>query len=217
MDIIKLMSERHSVRQYTVQPVEPQKRDVLDELIADINHTTGHNIQVFYDETNCFDSMLAHYGKFSGVKNYIALVGAKSPTLDESLGYWGEKLVLKLQELGLNSCWVALTHGKSKAIVAPGQKQVCLICFGYGTTPGAPHKNKPLHDVCNFSASVPDWFVTGVKAALAAPTAMNQQKFFFTLNDDGSVTATAGRGFYAKVDLGIVKYHFEAATGKSVK
>lgn len=217
MNIMKLMSERHSVRQYSVQPVEPQKRDVLEAVIAEINAKTGLNIQVYYDEPRCFDSMLAHYGKFDCVKNYIALVGKKSPTLDEELGYYGEELVLKIQELGLNSCWVALTHGKSKAFVAPGEKLVCLICFGYGTTEGAVHKNKPLHEVCNFSESVPDWFVTGVKAALLAPTAMNQQKFYFKLNDDESVTATAGRGFYSKVDLGIVKYHFEAATGKKVK
>ena len=27
--------------------------------------------------------------------------------------YYGEKIVLKCQELGLNTCWVAMTHGKS--------------------------------------------------------------------------------------------------------
>lgn len=43
---------------------------------------------------------------------------------------------------------------------------------------------------------------------LMAPTAMNQQKFTFTLKGD-KVRADAGLGFYAKVDLGIVKYHFE--------
>lgn len=216
MNILKLMAERHSVRQYTTQPVEPKKRAIIDALITDINSTTGLNFQVFYDETKCFDSMLAHYGKFSGVKNYIALVGAKSPTLDETVGYWGEHLVLKLQEMGLNTCWVALTHGKTKATTAPGEKLACLISFGYGTTPGVPHKSKPLHDVCNFSDTVPDWFVTGVKAALLAPTAMNQQKFFFTLHPDDSVTLTAGKGFYAKMDMGIVKYHFEVATDKTV-
>lgn len=41
---------------------------------------------------------------------------------------------------------------------------------------------------------------------------MNQQKFMFTLNGD-TVTAKAGTGFYTKVDLGIVKYHFEIGAG----
>lgn len=84
--------------------------------------------------------MMAHYGKFSGVKNYIALVGKKSPKLEEALGYYGEKIVLNVQELGLNSCWVAMTHGKSQADVRKGEKQICLIAFGHGETQGAPHK-----------------------------------------------------------------------------
>lgn len=50
-------------------------------------------------------------------------------------------------------------------------------------------------------------------AALLAPTAMNQQKFTLTL-ENGRAQAKAGAGFYTKVDLGIVKYHFEAAAGK---
>lgn len=39
---------------------------------------------------------------------------------------------------------------------------------------------------------MPQWFVNGVNAALLAPTAMNQQKFFFTLQPDGSVKAACG-------------------------
>ena len=51
-------------------------------------------------------------------------------------------------------------------------------------------------------------------AALLAPTAMNQQKFKFELLPDGSVKASCGTGFYTKLDLGIVRYHFEAASKK---
>lgn len=217
-DIFEIMTKRHSVRQYTSSPIEPAKRAIIDEMVAQINSEQGHNIQTFYDEPQCFDSMLAHYGKLSGVKNYIALIGAKSHShsLDESLGYWGEHIVLKLQEMGLNSCWVMLTHGKCPAKVFPGEKLVCLISFGYGTTQGASHKSKPLNKVCNFSQDVPDWFIKGVKAALLAPTAMNQQKFYFQLLPDNTVKASFGMGFGSKIDFGIAKYHFEAATGKKV-
>ncbi len=44
---------------------------------------------------------------------------------------------------------------------------------------------------------------------------MNQQKFTLTYAD-GKVTAKAGMGFYTKVDLGIVKYHFELGAGKKI-
>ena len=76
---------------------------------------------------------MAHYGKFEGVSNYIALVGPKSPSLEETLGYCGQQLVLKAQELGLNTCWVALTYGKSAASVLDGEKEICVISLGYGT------------------------------------------------------------------------------------
>ena len=39
--------------------------------------------------------------------------------------------------------------------------------------------------------------------------AINQQKFQLRLNDDDSVEFVNKGGPYSKVDLGIVKYHFE--------
>ena len=51
---------------------------------------------------------------------------------------------------------------------------------------------------------------------MLAPTAMNQQKFLFELNGDKVSAKVSGFGFYTKIDLGIVKYHFEAATGKNL-
>lgn len=116
------MKQRHSVRQYKDVAVDAKQRTVLNELVKEINRETGLHIQIFYDEPQCFDSFMAHYGKFSGVKNYVALVGKKSQNLEETSGYYGEKIVLKIQELGLNSCWVAMTHGKSKAEVRKGEK-----------------------------------------------------------------------------------------------
>ena len=79
-----------------------------------------------------------------------------------------------------------------------------------------PHKNKELKQVCNQEENQPDWFVKGVKAALLAPTAMNQQKFYFNFQDN-QVSVKSGTGFYTKLDLGIVKYHFEAISGHKIK
>ena len=213
MEIIELMKERHSVRQYTDKKIEKEKREVLNALIAKINQKAGLHIQIIYDEPKCFNSMMAHYGKFDGVNNYIALVREKSKP-DEALGYYGEQIVLKAQELGLNTCWVAMTHGKSKAQIDKGEKLVCLISLGYGKTAGAAHKSKRLSEVCNYKKDMPEWFLSGMEAALLAPTAMNRQKFYFELLPDNSIKITCGKGLYTKLDLGIVKYHFEVVSGK---
>lgn len=101
-------------------------------MIKDVNAESKLSIQVFYDEPKCFDSFMAHYGKFENVKNYIAIVGNKND--QEKAGYYGEKIVLKCQKLGLNTCWVAMTHGKSKAQIKRGQKLLIIISLGYGET-----------------------------------------------------------------------------------
>lgn len=213
MDVLDLMKNRHSVRQYDDRTIEDVKRNELDGLIGNINKESGLSMQIFYDEPKCFDSFMAHYGKFSGVKNYIAIVGTKAD--QEKAGYYGEKLVIKCQELGLNTCWVAMTHGKSKAKIEKGQKLLIIIALGYGLRQGFPHKSKPIEKLSVFDEDA-EWFKRGMEAVSYAPTAMNQQKFVFELNN-GTVTAKPLSGFYTKIDLGIAKYHFEAASGHEVK
>ena len=69
MDILEIMKERHSVRQYKDQAIEPSKREEINSLINDVNAESELSIQVFYDEPKCFDSLMAHYGKFENVKS----------------------------------------------------------------------------------------------------------------------------------------------------
>ncbi len=213
MQMLDLMKKRHSVRQYSDKKIDGDVKTKLDTYVASINEESGLSMQIFYNEPNCFNSMLAHYGKFSNVKNYIAIVGEKEE--QEKAGYYGEKLVLKCQELGLNTCWVALTHGKVNVQTKPQQKLLILIALGYGTNTGVAHKSKPIKELCKEDA-YPEWFMKGMEAVSLAPTAMNQQKFLFEMKN-GQVYAKALRGFYSKIDLGIVKYHFETITGHEVR
>ena len=150
MDILEIMRKRHSVRQYKDQAIEPPKREEINSLIKAVNAESKMSIQVFYDEPECFDSFMAHYGKFENVKNYIAIVGNKNE--QEKAGYYGEKIVLKCQELGLNTCWVAMTHGKSKAEIKKGQKLLIIISLGYGETQGVPHKSKSISELALFTS-----------------------------------------------------------------
>lgn len=216
MDVLDAIKARHSVRQYQDRPL---RTDVLTPLQAEIdacNQESGLHIQLVSNEPKAFGSFMAHYGKFSGVKNYVALVGKKDADLRQKCGYYGERIVLKAQQLGLNTCWVAMTHGKSAAKIEKGEKLACIIALGYGTTQGTAHKNKPAAQLCSQASGGPDWFSKGMGAALLAPTAMNQQKFYITLEKEKAFIK-AGKGFYAKMDLGIVKYHFEAAAGRKLE
>ena len=216
MDIMKIMEERHSVRQYADRRIEEEKREILDALCEKINAESGLHAVIFYDEEKGFDSAMAHYGNFTGVKNYIALFGDKGE--DEKVGYYGEELVLKAQETGLNTCWVALTFNKKFVVKnAPkGKKLYLVISLGYGKTQGVPHRGKSAKDVTEITDDPPQAFFDGVKGALLAPTAVNQQKFRIIYKDGKTEIVKRGLGFYAEVDLGIVKYHFEKASGIKV-
>lgn len=214
MEMMDIIRSRHSVRQYLDKPIPQEIRRQLDDFAAALNSEGSLHIQIFYDEPECFNSRMAHYGKFENCNNYIAMVGKKAPDLEERCGYYGELLVLKAQELGLKTCWVALTHGKSKAAVGAGEKEVIIISLGYGKTQGVAHRGKTASDVSNFTSDTPEWYKRGIESALLAPTAINQQKFRFEQNGN-RVTAKAGLiGTCLKIDLGIVKCHFEIGAGK---
>ncbi len=216
MDIMQAIDARHSVRAYTDKSIGKDALERLKEEVEICNKEAGLNIQIISDEPAAFDSFMAHYGKFSGVKNYIALVGKKSDDLSEKCGYYGERLVLLAQTLGLNSCWVALTFSKKKAKIKidKGEKLVCVISLGYGESQGKQHVDHPIDKIADLNADSPQWFKDGITAAMKAPTAMNQQKFSFKLINGNKVNAVSKGGPYSDVDLGIVKYHFEIGAGK---
>ena len=220
MEIKEAIKQRHSVRQYKDIPISEDLKATLEELIRECNQESGLHIQLIVDDPECFDTFLAHYGKFKNANNYIALVGSKTlPNLDEVSGYYGQKIVIAAQMMGLNTCWVGGTYGKGKCKVnkEANEKIVCVIAIGYGENAGVKHKSKPLSKICPISEeNMPVWFKNGVKAALMAPTAVNQQKFTIRLEGEEPVI-TAGKGIMTKIDLGIVKYNFEAASGHKCK
>ncbi len=215
MDLIRAMETRHSVRAYRPEPIAATAADELRGCIERCNAEGGLHMQLVLDEPRAFGGFMAHYGKFSGVRSYVAVAGRKGPGLAERCGYYGEQVVLSAQALGLNSCWVGLSYSKSKAAVEldAGEKLCLVIALGYGETRGEAHKSKPREAVIAPGSETPDWFLRGIDAALLAPSAVNQQKFAFSCSGN-RVSARAGKGFYVQTDLGIAKYHFELGAGR---
>ncbi len=214
MDLFEAIKERHSVRQYLDKPLEEETKAKLEEIIAQCNKDGKLHIQLVTDEPKAFTSRLAKYGKFENVKNYIVLAGNKGKSLDERCGYYGEKIVLEAQRLGLNTCWVKLTYKKVPDAfkIEKGEKLVCIIAIGYGDGAGKERKSKTPEQVSDDYISMPKWFKDGVDAALLAPTSTNQQKFKLWMVGK-QVMAKALKGPCSNIDLGIVKYHFEIGAG----
>ncbi len=220
--LLQMIALRHSVRRYKSIPLTADIADALNEEIKRCNLESGLDIQLVMNEKRAFTGLLA-YGKFTGVENYIVMSGKKDASLDEKVGYYGERLVLTAQALGLNTCWAGLSYRNVKGAyqVKKNGKLACMIALGYGMTQGTAHKIKTVEQVSNVSGLTPEWFLRGVEAALLAPTAINQQKFSFEFIGsvgDSLPKVAAQKGVslvgYTHMDLGIAKLHFELAAGR---
>ena len=218
MTELEAIKARHSVRKYTDKPIETTKVATLRAEVEKLNAESGLNIQLVLDEPKCFSTGMWKYGQFSGVNNYFVMAGPKGKEAEEKIGYYGEKLVLLAQTLGLNTCWVGLTYKKIPGTftLRDGDIVHCVIALGYGTTPGVQHPMKPVEQFYESNGLAPEWFRASMEAAMLAPTAVNQQKFKFILHDGNKVEAKTlfSMAGYTNIDLGIVKYHFEVGAGK---
>lgn len=221
MNIEEIIKKRHSVRSYISKEIEKEKVDILNELINEINTKENMHIQLITNDPDVFDKyggIILQYGKLNNCKNYIALIGKKDDkSLEEKCGYNGEKLVLKATELGLNTCFVAGTYKKKyvSAKITENEELVCVIALGYGENDGNVRKSKTIEQVTN-SKEYPDWFKKGIEYALLAPTAINQQKFKINYLGDNVVEAIVLPGPKSKIDIGIVKYHFELGADRDI-
>ena len=97
MTLQEAIVARHSVRQYQEKPIEAIVVERLNEEIALCNQEGNLHIQLVVEEPKAFAGGMAKYGKFSGVSNYLAMVGPKGA--DEAIGYYGERLVLLAQTM----------------------------------------------------------------------------------------------------------------------
>jgi hypothetical protein len=219
MDFNDGIEARHSVRSYTAVPLSEEERAALSQEIARSNETGNLHMRLVVDEPEAFSSLLAHYGKFRNVSNYLVLAGTPAPSLEQRCGYFGERIVLAAQELGLSSCWVGGTFKRRlvKRMASADDRLVLVVALGHGEGKGHAHRSKSADAVTSIpeGTEVPAWFGAGVDAALKAPTAMNQQSFEVgwagRTTQDGIpfVSIRSKGGPFSAVDLGIVRLHFE--------
>ena len=113
MTIQEAIEARHSVRAYKDQPLSEEIVKVLEDEIVKLNNEGQLHIQLICDEPKAFQGTMAKYGKFRNANNYLVMAGKKAEDLDERVGYYGEHLVLLVQTLGLNTCWVGLSSNRS--------------------------------------------------------------------------------------------------------
>ncbi len=217
MTQLEALKNRHSIRKYQDRPIDVETASILSAEISRLNFEGKLHMQLVLNERKAFKGFLS-YGKFENVSNYIMVVGEKSDSFEYRAGYYSEKFVLFAQSIGLDTCYVGLTYKKVPGAYNVGDNEKVLFCIaiGYGAEEGHKHKIKRPEQVSNITDSSPEWFRNGVEAALLAPTAVNQQKFYFEYTPENKVKPIKGSSLvgYTKIDLGIAMCNFEIGAGR---
>lgn len=214
MTRLEAIQARHSVRSYTDKALSKEVITALHEEINQCNQEGHLHFQLITQNEAAFKSLIPAFGRFKNVKNYIALVAKDTESNYESCGYYGARIMIFAQQLGLNSCWVAGSYNKKKcpAILNLDEKLISVIAIGYGSTNGVSHKSKKMESLCQTCNS--EWFKNGMNAAILAPTGYNKQDFFIESAGNTVSARTTNDKPMGKIDLGIVKYHFEIGAGR---
>ncbi|WP_418863616.1 nitroreductase family protein [Slackia isoflavoniconvertens] len=221
MITVETIRERHSVREYDGKPLSRAEFDALGAVVEECARESGLDIQLVGDNPEVFN-VIARFGLIRECRTHVAFVvddaKAGDVAADEAIGYWGQKIVLAAQDMGLNTCWCALcSRKKSRAVVAPGKKVRLIIAVGHGKTQGFSRKTKSVEALSSVEcAKAPAWFAAAMEAAQLAPTAMNNQNFKIMLLSDGkTVRIDAPQSGLNVIDEGIVRCNFEIAANEA--
>ena len=139
MDYNALIQNRKSARQFTDQKVtesvcaelESYYRSGCQRLVPD----TDTELWIFGHNTRQALEGAAGYNEFLvGAPQYLVLLSGKAEQAYENAGYMMEDLVLKLEDMGLGSCWLTFTDSKAvkDALGIDSPLEVAAIAaFGY--------------------------------------------------------------------------------------
>lgn len=201
--LIKFLESRHSVREYLSQPIEKEKRKLISDFVDEVNKKAGTKFMVCFNRPDAFEGiMLKHWMK--GCQNIIIFYH-HDPI---EAGYYSAKIMLFIQKLGLNSCYVGASY-KKKLFEKPGMTIQCGLAFGYGENQGKPHVNKSINDILVVEGKKPNNLDTYIRVALSAPSAMNRQRFKLHVKDEKVIPELTDHGFFAEFDFGILKYYLD--------
>ena len=195
----------------------------IQEEILEVNAESGFTIEFVEDGSRAFSHFGRSYGLFKNVRSLLLLKGNPGqPHFREKIGYYGEKLLLFAEGLGLSTCWVGGTFDRESFSYPEEEDVQAVILLGYGGEGGLkekiissflPAKKRAWESRIEGDSPFPKWVREGMEAVALAPSALNKQKPFFHYHE-AILTATVENTCEMDlVDLGIAKYHFEVAVG----
>lgn len=228
MTLLEAIEKRISRRDFLPEPLAQQEVLHLQTCVKQINGESGLSIELVVD-ASLAAQVFGSSDMIQGAPAYFAMIGDRGdPSLNEKIGYYGERLVLEAVREGIDGCWVSGTYDPAKAArnLPPEKQLVCVVALGHAPQQQTAceaeiyarvhaAKRKDLGEMMEVEGEAPGWFLHGVQAVQKAPSAMHRQPVVFQLVDGKVVARLAGSQDTNSVDYGIAKCHFEI--GSSLK
>lgn len=142
MNFKELIEEKRSSRDY-------KKKEVSDSIIKEMleygqtSDKLVRGIEVDITVKNKDDvyerliNIAGYEGKMIEAPHYIVLTSEIKEDYIENSGYLGENLMLKLQDLDVDSCWITFSDSniiKERIHLDTDKEVTALIAFGYGVS-----------------------------------------------------------------------------------
>ena len=221
MTLRQAIDNRISRRTFNNEPLNNEQSEILQNAIETVNEKYNLHIQLVIGNSSVFDKMSKSYGMFSGVQNYIAMIGKTTDeNVMEKTGLAGEEIVLTATCIGLGTCWVGGTFDKKSCKCKLNEDEDIFCVIAVGENPdkqtfkeriirSAIHRStKKIDELITSDVKLPEWIIECMEAVQKAPSAINKQPVKFVYKN-GILTASVDNAAnYQGIDLGIAKFHF---------
>ena len=91
MTEIEAIKERHSVRSYLDKKIEPEKAQLLKNMIEECNREGNLHLQFLADAGKTFNRLVNRVAGLGSAPSVIACVGPADNTLEERIGYGADQ------------------------------------------------------------------------------------------------------------------------------
>jgi hypothetical protein len=191
---------RHSTRTFDGRAIDLALLEQMERFTADLpGPETARTVVVRNVPSEVFTGFVGGYGRVIGAPSALVMIGAgQDPTVQESVGYLGEAVILQATSLALDTCWVAgfFDRGIAETIVelSPGERILSISPLGYGQPrPRAgerflkrvvgAHKRRPIEEIAPGydQERWPAWAAEGARLARVAPSAVNRQPWSLSI------------------------------------
>lgn len=232
IDIIEAIDRRISCRAFTPEMLPDDVFASIKSEIDAINEESGLHFQLYGPREDGTALDMSKNMFASNPPCYAALVALDDEISKEKLGYYGERLVLYITQLGLDTCWVASTydHDTVRVDLADGEVLHDVVPIGFAPEKmplkqrtirkGIRARSKKASDMWSSPTPLeqaPEWVQACIESVCKAPSAINEQPVVFVQEAPDSPIHTSlirEKTRQEHTDLGIAKYHFEVVAAE---